>query len=229
MNKVIKQWDDAALRFLVDQEQSEFANVNKTIIRERFQDLCSKTVLDLGYGYGYYTDYFDGIGAQSLGVDGSDTMIQIAKERYPDSKFSLVDITKPLPFVAESFDMIFCNQVLMDIAEIKDVFTESYRILKHNGVFYYTIVHPAFFDGMWQIDEKGYKYAKAISKYLSSYELQNHFWGETTHFHRPLSEYLNAASDAGFSLIHTEEPRTYNGETKTSELPLFFVAEYKKI
>ena len=81
MNKVIKQWDDAALRFLVDQEQSEFANVNKTIIRERFQDLCSKTVLDLGCGYGYYTDYFDGIGAQSLGVDGSDTMIQIAKER----------------------------------------------------------------------------------------------------------------------------------------------------
>lgn len=228
MNKIIMQWDDVALRYFTDQEKSEFANVNKSVVMNHFQDLHDKMVLDLGCGYGWYTDYFDGIGAYTLGVDGSKKMIEIAKEKYPNSKFSLVDITKPLPFTTESFDMVFCNQVLMDIANIKSVYNECYKVLKHNGVFYYVIVHPAFYDGIWQVDEKGYKYAKTISKYLSSYELQNNFWGKTTHFHRPLSEYLNTAADAGFTLIHSEEPKSYNGETINPELPLFFVAELAK-
>lgn len=30
-------------------------------------------------------------------------------------------------------------------------------------------------------------------------------------------------------LAHTEEPVTYDGKTKTNDLPLFFIAEYKKI
>lgn len=228
MSEIIRQWDGAAARFAADQEQSGFAEVNKAVVSARFQDLRGKKVLDLGCGYGYYTDYFDGIGARTMGVDGSEAMIRIAREKYPKSAFSVVDITKPLPFAPGSFNMVFCNQVLMDIEEIEGVLRECHRVLKHNGVFYCAIVHPAFFDGAWLADERGYQYAKAVSKYLSPYVLQNHFWGETTHFHRPLSAYLNAASDAGFALIHAEEPRSYDGDAKNPELPLFFIAEYAK-
>ena len=50
-------------------------------------------------------------------------------------------------------------------------------------------------------------------------------------FGRPewdVSFYLNTAADAGFSLTHTEEPRTYDGITKNDDLPLFFFADFHK-
>ncbi len=183
----------------------------------------------MGCGYGYYTHYFDGIGAQTIGVDEAEKMIQIAKNKYPHSIFSIVDLTNPLPFEDASFEMVFCNQVLMDIEKIDNVINECFRVLKNNGIFYYSIVHPAFYNGDWRVDENGYKYAIELTRYLTPCDFKNIFWGETTHFHRPLSEYLNAAAKAGFALKHTEEPKSYDGILKNDDLPLFFFAEYEKL
>lgn len=228
MSEVILQWEEAAERFATDQERSEYAEVNKAVVRQRFHSLNGESVLDLGCGYGYYTNYFDEIGARTVGIDGAATMIKIAKDRYPNGDFRVVDAMSPLPFEAASFDLVFCNQVLMDIDRIEDVFRESHRILKDRGILYYSIVHPAFYNGSWLADENGYKYAKAMSRYLNPYISLNCFWGETTHFHRPLSYYLNVAADAGFVLVHAEETRSYDGKLKNDDLPLFFFAEYEK-
>ncbi|MCQ2461905.1 MAG: hypothetical protein MJ177_00695 [Clostridia bacterium] len=108
---MLQQWNNAAERYTNEQEQSEFAESNKRIVKERFRNLSGQKVLDLGCGYGYYT------------VD---------------------------------------------------------------------------------------------------------FWGETTHFHRPLSYYLNSASEQGFILKHIDEPVSYDGITKNRDLPLFLFAEYQK-
>lgn len=64
-----------------------------------------KKVLDLGCGYGFYTDYFRSIGANAIGIDGSKKMIEIARDRYPISKFFVMDITTPLAFENNEFDM----------------------------------------------------------------------------------------------------------------------------
>lgn len=228
MKEIIRQWEDAAERFTADQERSAFADVNKAAVKRRFQRLRGERVLDLGCGYGYYTHYFDEIGGRAVGVDGAEGMIRIAKERYPRSAFAVADATAPLPFQDASFDLVFCNQVLMDIEKIEDVFSECRRVLKDGGILYYAIVHPAFYSGLWLTDENGYHYAKAVSRYLAPYVSQNHFWGETAHFHRPLSVYLNAAADAGLALVRAEEPVCYDGALKNADLPLFFFAEYVK-
>lgn len=228
MNEIINQWEKAAEQFAIDQERSEYADINKAVVKRRFQKFDGERVLDLGCGYGFYTDYFDGIGAHTVGIDGAETMIRIAREKYPNSDFSVVDLADPLPFEDGSFDLVFCNQVLMDVEKIEDVFRESYRVLKDGGILYFSIVHPAFYNGSWLADENGYKYAKAVTRYLAPYVSENHFWGETTHFHRPLSAYLNAAANAGFHLVHAEEPRSYDGMAKNADLPLFFFAEYEK-
>ncbi len=224
-----EQWNNAAMRFIQEQELSEYAKVNRKIVKARFSNLSGIKVLDLGCGYGYYTDYFNSIGADVIGVDCSEKMIEIACNKYPNCNFHVYDITKKLPFDNDSFDMIFCNQVLMDVNDVENVFSECNRILKSSGIFYYSIVHPAFYDGCWVIDESGYKHSKTISRYLKFYTLTNDFWGETTHFHRPLSFYLNIASKYNFVLKHTDEPVSYNGISKTKEIPLFFFAEYNKL
>ena len=118
-NASIEQWNKAADAFSEEQEKSEFSDMNKAAVKERFTSLSGEKVLDLGCGYGYYTDYFRSIGGEVTGVDGAPAMIDIAKEKYPDSAFAVVDITGKLPFENDEFDIVFCNQVLMDIDQVE--------------------------------------------------------------------------------------------------------------
>lgn len=228
MKNVIDQWNDAAAKYTEEQEHSEYAESNKRIVKNRFQLLNGEELLDLGCGYGFYTDYFRSIGAKAVGVDGSEKMIEKAQERYPLSEFSIADITKQLPFENGRFDIVFSNQVFMDIENVDFVFSECQRVLKAGGMLYYSIVHPAFYDGGWAEDESGYLYAKQTERYIEPYSFTNRFWGETEHFHRPLSFYLNTAAKYGFVLKQAGEPVSYDGKVKNSDLPLFFFAEYEK-
>ena len=229
MSNFVKQWEKAATRFTEDQDNSEYAVINKAIVKKRFQKLNCEKVLDLGCGYGYYTDHFRNIGGNVIGIDGAKTMISIAKNRYPKSTFFVHDIMNPFLFEDESFDIVFCNQVLMDVENIENLFRECYRILKKGGIFYFSIIHPAFYNGDWVYDEKENKFVKQVTSYITSYDFDNNFWGKTRCFHRPLSYYLNTASDTGFFLTHSEEPKSYNNKMKNEDIPLFFFAEYKKL
>ncbi len=228
MNDVINGWDNAAAKYLEAQERSEYVEINKKTVKNRFKQLCGERLLDLGCGYGCYTDYFRTIGAHAVGIDGSEKMIELAKERYPLTEFSVMDIAMPLAFGSNEFDIVFINQVLMDIENIGLVFSECNRLLKSGGILYYSIVHPAFYDGCWLGDETGYLYAKRVERYIAPYQCTNEFWGETKHFHRSLSYYLNIAAENGFVLRHTDEPVSYDGKSKNSDIPLFFFAEYIK-
>lgn len=228
MSDIINQWNDAASRYTEEQERSVYAESNKRVVRTRFERLNGEKLLDLGCGYGFYTDYFRSIGAGAIGVDASEKMIEIARERYPQSEFSVMDITVPLPFENNQFDILFSNQVFMDIEDIDFVFSECNRVLKKDGILYYSIVHPAFYDGHWLKDSNGYMYAKSVEKYIEPYQFSNEFWGETEHFHRPLSYYLNVAAKYGFVLKQAYEPVSYDGKSKNNDLPLFFFAEYVK-
>lgn len=228
MKEIINQWNNAAPKYTEDQECSEFVESNRRVVKTRFEHFNGEKVLDLGCGYGFYTDYFRSIGANAIGIDGSEKMIEIARDRYPISKFFVMDITTPLAFKSNQFDVIFSNQVLMDIENIDFVFSECKRILRTGGILYYSIVHPAFYDCHWQKDKNGYRCAKVMDKYIKPYQFTNEFWGKTEHFHRPLSYYLNEAAKNGFALKQTWEPISYDGINKNSDLPLFFFAEYIK-
>lgn len=160
MENVLEQWNSAAEKYTEDQEASIYSESNKETVKNRFQNLTGLKVLDLGCGYGVYTDYFQSIGADVIGVDGSEKMLKIAEKRYPHCTFELCDISKKFPFENKSFDLVFCNQVLMDIEDIETVFSECYRVLKQNGIFYYSIVHPVFYDSVWLENENGFKYVQ---------------------------------------------------------------------
>jgi len=225
-DSVLDRWNDAASTYARIQEDSLFADSNKRVVMNRFQGLGKERVLDLGCGYGSYTDYFRSIGADAVGIDGAQAMVDIAKERYPECSFVRADIKERLPFEDGSFDIVFCNQVLMDIEDIERVFKECARILIPGGIFYYSIVHPAFFNGRWKLDEGSGDTGKLITSYITPSVIENRFWGETLHFHRPLSFYLNAASKAGLMLIGSEEPKSYDDPSRNEDIPLFFFAEY---
>ncbi len=88
-------------------------------------------VLDFGCGQGWLkkvagerVDYF--------GVDVSDKLIDIAKQRYPEGKF-LVTKQLVLPFERDSFDKVFCLSVLHHIPSNKfrvKLLKEIRRVIK---------------------------------------------------------------------------------------------------
>lgn len=127
---VIQQWNRAAQAYMTDQEKSDFVQSNKKIVQERFQDLSGKTVLDLGCGYGWYTEYFRQVGAKAVGCDGAEKMIELSKKQYPECQFDVVDAEKVFPYENDTFDLVFCNQVLMDLENIDNLLDEVQRVLK---------------------------------------------------------------------------------------------------
>ena len=48
MKDIIKQWNTAASKYTEDQENSEYAQSNKQVIRKRFQHIDGEKILDLG-------------------------------------------------------------------------------------------------------------------------------------------------------------------------------------
>ncbi len=225
---IIKQWDNAAIAYTDSQEKSSFVKINMRVVSDRFKDLSNLTVLDAGCGYGNFTEYIRSVGAKVTGCDGSKKMINIAKERYPQCSFDTVDMSNILPYEDNIFDIVFSNQVLMDIENIETTLSEMSRVLRNHGTFYLSIVHPAFYDGTWQVNKNEMKIAKSIDKYISRYSCDNEFWGKTTHFHRPISYYFNLAAYNNLFLTHMEEPKTYDGIHTTDEIPLFLFAEFQK-
>lgn len=226
MDQILTQWNRAADAYWETQAQSRDAAWNRAIVAARFPDLSGLEVLDVGCGYGIYTDAFRRTGAHAVGCDGAPAMLERARMLYPDCTFDLVDLLGPLPYGAGRFDLVFCNQVLMDMPDITGLFREFARVVRENGTLYFSIVHPATYPGQWIEDENGSKAAKRVRDYGKIYQMEHRFCGGTTHIHRPISFYLNLAAENGFRLVRMEEPCDPAGSD--AGMPLFLFAEFRK-
>jgi ubiquinone/menaquinone biosynthesis C-methylase UbiE len=182
-------------------------------------------ILNAGCGNGDYTHILNKNGGNVLGCDGSVEMIKIAKEKYLLYRFDIVNLFSNIPYENNEFDIVFCNLVLMDIDPIDKIISEFYRILKTNGLLFFSIVHPAFYLGKWEKDDN--RILNKISKYITPYEEKQDFWGITTHYHRPISYYFNKLSDIGFVFNKMFEPKVYE-ETKNQDIPLYLFTEFYK-
>lgn len=97
-------------------------------------------VLDLGCGNGRFFEFIKDKGADYLGVDPSQRLIEIAKGRYPVAKFQVTDALS-LPFADNSFDKVYSIAVLHHIPseELRLKFLEEVkRVLKPGGLFIVT-------------------------------------------------------------------------------------------
>jgi ubiquinone/menaquinone biosynthesis C-methylase UbiE len=99
------------------------------------------TVLDLGCGTGDLLCTFGLLlsdEACCVGVDLSLEMLAVAQAKIADGPhlYALqTDVTQPLPFADESFDLVASLHLLQEVSAPSLVFEEVYRILKPGGVF----------------------------------------------------------------------------------------------
>lgn len=110
----------------------------KAVPHSWFGDLMGKKVLGLASGGGQQMPIFAALGAECTVLDYSERQLEserlvAAREDYTIDIIR-ADMTKPLPFPDESFDLVFHPVSNCYVREIAPIFMETFRILKKGGV-----------------------------------------------------------------------------------------------
>jgi SAM-dependent methyltransferase len=99
-------------------------------------------ILELGAGQGQDTIFFAQRGYRVTACDLSKFALDFAKKRLPPNlnekvKFKILDLSNPLPFKSESFDVVYSHLALhyFDERRTQELFNEIHRVLKEGGVF----------------------------------------------------------------------------------------------
>ncbi|MDP4174113.1 MAG: class I SAM-dependent methyltransferase [Bacteroidota bacterium] len=119
-------------------------DLDEVVLKETFDDMHFKRVLEVGCGTGKNTGFLSSIADSVSAIDFSDGMIMKAKEKNTSDNvlFSIADITKPWTFENESFNLIVCDLILEHIEDLLFVFNEASRTLVNGGVLFINELHP---------------------------------------------------------------------------------------
>lgn len=105
---------------------------------EQFANLFApgSSILDIGCGAGRDAAYFVQKGLAVTGIDFSEKLIDIVKEKVPAGKFFVIDF-EDLSFPEESFDGAWANASLYHIPKthLAGVFQKVHDVLKKGGIF----------------------------------------------------------------------------------------------
>jgi SAM-dependent methyltransferase len=214
-------------------------------------------ILDIACGNGLTTRRLAALGVSVTAFDFSVNLIEKAKARNSPISNSLIsyhvlDATNESELIttlqpSAPFDSALSNMALFDMPEIEPLFRALRKLLKPNGVFVFSLMHPAFNNPSaallaeeWDDGEFHTRYAVKTSRYMTSFEskglaLRNQPKPQL-YFHRPIRYYLNIAFQNGFILDGFEErafPPEYPQTTvlgwggKFSEIPPVLIARVR--
>lgn len=110
----------------------------KPVPHQWFGELRGKKVLGLASGGGQQMPIFAALGAECTILDYSQKQLEsermVEKREGYQIRIIRADMTKPLPFEDEEFDLIFHPVSNCYVEEVEPIFRECYRVLKHGGV-----------------------------------------------------------------------------------------------
>jgi ubiquinone/menaquinone biosynthesis C-methylase UbiE len=224
-----EQWESNAQAFaelIGNQGTPHHQEILNPCIERLLGNVKGKKLLDAGCGEGYLSRYYAQLGANVTGVDISEELIKISRkiteEARIDVSFRVGNVCN-LDIQDNSFDLILCNLVLLNIPCFQKALSEFCRILKLGGVLVLSIVHPAFNfygPGSWEMGEKdpSTKRRKGlyfkVDNYFEEKEYQRYwrtrqggkFPEPMSFIHRKISTYYNSLISSGFIVTDLEEP-----------------------
>jgi SAM-dependent methyltransferase len=159
-------------------------------------------VLDVGCAAGHLTAELARRGADVLGIDLSQGMVDLARDEFGAlAEFRQADLAQPLDFVqVNSVDLITASLVLHYLREWGPTLAEFRRVLRPGGAVIASVHHPEdwhWFEGTHYFDT----------------ELLTDEWTmagrprKVSFYRRPLSATFAALRQAGFQVDQLVEPR----------------------
>ncbi|GLX70456.1 class I SAM-dependent methyltransferase [Paenibacillus glycanilyticus] len=203
--KVAKAFDQLAVAYASSVDQSSGHNAyyeRPAMMKLLPEDLTDMTVLDAGCAAGWYTAQLLERGAAVTAIDLSQAMVAACRRRVGNQANVMVhDLSQPLPFEDESFDLIVSSLTLHYIEDWDSVLTEFRRVLKPNGQLLFSVHHP--FMVYQQFDQQDY-FAR---------ELLTDIWNkketgpvEVTFYHKSMMDIVNSTTKH-FTLDQMIEPQ----------------------
>jgi SAM-dependent methyltransferase len=128
-------------------------------------------------------------------------------------------------FEAESFDLIFHPVSNLFIHEIRPVWKEAYRVLRHGGTLLSGFMNPLFYLFDWDDMERGQLQVRYKAPYS---DVENYGLTRLREEDRPaefghsLTDQIGGQVDAGFHLIGMYEDR--HTDVKISEFTPTYIA-----
>jgi ubiquinone/menaquinone biosynthesis C-methylase UbiE len=179
-------------------------------------------ILDIACGNGLTSRRLAALGVDVTAFDFSANLIERAKVRpNPNSRieYYVVDATDEQALLRlgdQKFDAALSNMALFDMPEIEPLFRALPKLLKPNGLFVFSLMHPAFNNPSaallaeeWDDGQIQTRYAVKVSRYINRFQsqglaLRNQPKAQL-YFHRPIRDYMNIAFQNGFVLDGFEE------------------------
>lgn len=190
-------------------------------VEKLLRPAADERLLDVACGNGLTSRRIGAARARVTAIDFSDAMIDLAKKRGgPQIDYRTVDATDRealLQLGIGTFDGALCNMGLMDMANIHPLMDALASLLRPNGRFVFSVLHPCFSNpAAIQVSELEDRsgvlvttYSVKISRYLTPYTQPGLAMQDQPvphlYFHRPLSALLAPAFAAGLVLDALEE------------------------
>ncbi|KAI0455104.1 S-adenosyl-L-methionine-dependent methyltransferase [Xylaria acuta] len=198
-----------------------------------FQSEKQTRVLEFATGNGLVARWLASKGASVLATDVSPEMLELAARReMPEHKgkisYSQLDATSPeaLNALAEGnvtaggFDVVIMNMAIMDVSTIEPLAAVLPKLLKKDGIFVATILHPVFFTSgarrsIQIVDGGPDGYPKVIrAKTIEKYLDVPPYYGvalygqpaQQSYYHRPMHELFSPFFKTGLVMDAMEEP-----------------------
>lgn len=198
-----------------------------------FGDLKGKKLLGLASGGGQQMPIFCKLGAQCTVFDQSNAQLNaermVADREGYDITIIQGDMSKPLPFADESFDLIFHPVSNCYVEEIRPIWCECYRILRKggsllagfdNGINYLfededplRVVNPLPFNPLKMPKERYERMAENC---------------EAIQFSHSMEEQIGGQLEAGFTLLSLYEDRDRPGGPAISQYIPQYMATFAK-
>jgi Methylase involved in ubiquinone/menaquinone biosynthesis len=174
---------------------------------------AGRWILDAGCGEGYLARGLASLGANVVGVDVCQGLIDAAKGMRSEGPGS-VSFTQAsvdaLPFEDASFDLVVCNHLFSHLHDPSRAIREFGRVLRGGGRLVILTLHPCFYTGG---SERGATGSVPASEYFAGRAIEQHFLvdglespSEITSWLRPLEFYSRTLRDAGFVIADLREP-----------------------
>ncbi len=169
-----------------------------------------KYVLELGCGTGKNTGWLLRKAEQLIGLDFSQEMLNIAKEKNTDIRaiFKRADLNQEWEIENQFADLVTSSLTLEHIDDLNHIFNQANQKLKNGGIFFISELHPF----------KQYSGSKA------KYETENGTQELEVYIHH-ISEYIDDAKNNGFELMELKE---WFDDTSEKEIPRLISFVFRK-
>ena len=203
----------------------------KAVPHEWIGQLKGQNVLGLASGGGQQMPIFAALGAKCTVLDYSqkqlDSEKMVAEREGYDISIIRGDMTQPLPFADNEFDLIFHPVANCYVKDVKSIWKECYRVLKKGGILLSGVDH--YINYIIDDNEREIINSLPFDPLVNeTHRRQLEKDDSGMQFSHSLEEQINGQLEAGFTLLSLYEDTNGEGRLHELNIPTFLAMRSKK-